>query len=418
VSNGGSFYETLVVFITDSGYAVPDHYFGSSPMNYQYYMTPNQSACSGGGAADRAQTTIRFVDMTALGFDRSDPTTWMYKSIYGLNISLMNWTSEGCGMSGGSSYATVTAYRGLHQDGQISGSYTAAPTGLTTYTFSSMAGIMELQVISDYCTNYLDAFIIKSSPVPLPSMTVLTPNGGETWQAGTTHTITWTQTELDGTNVNIDLWKSAVFDRTIAASVTATAGSYSWAIPLDLSPGTTYTVNISSLAYPDVYDDSDNWFTITAANPVPTISSLNPSTKTVGDGAFTLTVTGTNFIASSTVQWNETDRPTTYVSATTLTAAIPASDIASAGSATVTVVNLAPGGGISNGVTFTITPPTVRGDLTGDGEVKWDDVVQCAYMSWGLVDPDPAADFDGQNGVDWTDVVRLAYYQWGLITDL
>jgi subtilisin family serine protease len=60
----------------------------------------------------------------------------------------------------------------------------------------------------------------------------------------------------------------------------------------------------------------------------------------------------------------------------------------------------------------------LRGDLTHDNSVTWPDVVQCAYMGWGLVPVNPAADFDGQNGVDWNDVVRLAYYQWGLSTEL
>src|SRR6185295_10089018 len=48
------------------------------------------------------------------------------------------------------------------------------------------------------------------------------------------------------------------------------------------------------------------------------------------------------------------NRTTTFVSSTQLTAAIPASDIANVGTASVTVVNPAPGGGTSNALTFTI----------------------------------------------------------------
>ncbi len=89
-------------------------------------------------------------------------------------------------------------------------------------------------------------------------------------------------------------------------------------------------------------------------NPVPTLTSLSPSSATVGGDAFTLTLTGTNFVSGSTVQWNGSSRTTTYVSPTTLTAAIAAADIASAGTASVTVVNPTPGGGTSNALTFTI----------------------------------------------------------------
>jgi YD repeat-containing protein len=66
-------------------------------------------------------------------------------------------------------------------------------------------------------------------------------------------------------------------------------------------------------------------------------------------------VTGTNFISSSVVRWNGGDRTTTFVSGTELQAQIAAADIAAAGTASVTVVNPAPGGGASNAGTFTIS---------------------------------------------------------------
>src|SRR5690606_11356783 len=85
-----------------------------------------------------------------------------------------------------------------------------------------------------------------------------------------------------------------------------------------------------------------------ATNPIPATTSLTPTSATAGGPGFTLTVNGSNFIAGSVVRWNGANRATTFVSATQLQAAIPASDIATAGTATVTVVNPAPGGGTSN----------------------------------------------------------------------
>jgi len=90
-------------------------------------------------------------------------------------------------------------------------------------------------------------------------------------------------------------------------------------------------------------------------NPVPATTSLSPASSAPGVAGFTLTVTGSRFVQTSTVQWNGTALATTYVSAAQLTASIPASDVAIAGTATVTVVNGAPGGGTSNPQTFTIT---------------------------------------------------------------
>ena len=74
----------------------------------------------------------------------------------------------------------------------------------------------------------------------------------------------------------------------------------------------------------------------------------------VGQSAFTLTVNGSNFTSSSIVRWNGADRPTTYVSAGQLTAAIPAADVASLSSAQVAVFSPAPGGGTSTPRTFSI----------------------------------------------------------------
>jgi N-acetylneuraminic acid mutarotase len=79
-----------------------------------------------------------------------------------------------------------------------------------------------------------------------------------------------------------------------------------------------------------------------ASSSTPTISSLVPASAIVGGAGFTLTVNGTNFVNganASVVQWNGAALTTTYVSATQLTAAVPSTDIAAAGTASITVVN-------------------------------------------------------------------------------
>ena len=100
-------------------------------------------------------------------------------------------------------------------------------------------------------------------------------------------------------------------------------------------------------------------------NPVPVLSGISPASATAGGSGFTLTVTGSNFLATSKVRWNGADRATTCVSSTQLTASIPAPDIASAGTGTVTVFSAAPGGGTSGARTFTISPaPTPTPTVT------------------------------------------------------
>lgn len=95
--------------------------------------------------------------------------------------------------------------------------------------------------------------------------------------------------------------------------------------------------------------------TYTVANPVPTTTSISPSSKAYGENQFIMTVNGTNFVPSSVVNFNGSARTTTYVSANQLTVIIPASDLLTVGTANITVFNPAPGGGTSNAQTFTIT---------------------------------------------------------------
>ena len=93
------------------------------------------------------------------------------------------------------------------------------------------------------------------------------------------------------------------------------------------------------------------------SNPLPVLTSLDPTSADEGGAAFTLTVTGTGFVASSEVRWNGEARTTTFQSATTLTAQISAADLLAPGTAQVTVVNPAPGGGTSAALPLAITAP-------------------------------------------------------------
>jgi len=95
----------------------------------------------------------------------------------------------------------------------------------------------------------------------------------------------------------------------------------------------------------------------TVENPVPTVTSLSPSTVTAGASAFMLTVNGNGFANASVVRWNGVNRPTTFVSGTQLQAAISAADVAAAGPAQVSVSTPAPGGGTSGDLVFTLANP-------------------------------------------------------------
>jgi uncharacterized protein (TIGR03437 family) len=97
--------------------------------------------------------------------------------------------------------------------------------------------------------------------------------------------------------------------------------------------------------------------TIQGNNPQPQLTSLDPASALIGSGSFTLTVNGSNFVPTSVVNWGGQSRTTTFVSNSQLTAAIPASDLNTAGTVNITIFNPAPGGGTSNALPFTVNLP-------------------------------------------------------------
>ena len=84
-----------------------------------------------------------------------------------------------------------------------------------------------------------------------------------------------------------------------------------------------------------------------------TIQSITPSFAYAGGEGFALTITGQNFIHGSTVNWNGSQRATTFISDSVLEANISASDISATDSVLITVKS--PDGMLeSNGIMFYI----------------------------------------------------------------
>lgn len=154
---------------------------------------------------------------------------------------------------------------------------------------------------------------------------------------------------------------------TLGGTLTRTSNASGLSTFNDLSVNLvgSYTLTASSSGLVSATSTS---FTIN--NPVPTTTSISPSSKNVGDASFTMTVNGTNFVPASVVDFAGSARTTTYVSATQLTASIPASDLITAGTYSITVVNPSPGGGTSNAQTFTVVSGIASFDAVEVGAAK------------------------------------------------
>ncbi|MCU1322162.1 MAG: hypothetical protein JWM43_1811 [Acidobacteriaceae bacterium] len=87
-------------------------------------------------------------------------------------------------------------------------------------------------------------------------------------------------------------------------------------------------------------------------NAAAALTSASPGNIAHGAGNTLITLTGSSFVRGAAATWNSAYRTTTWVDANHLTLAIPASDLATAGSATIVVTN--PGASASGSLNFTI----------------------------------------------------------------
>jgi photosystem II stability/assembly factor-like uncharacterized protein len=152
-----------------------------------------------------------------------------------------------------------------------------------------------------------------SGPVQIPlsgvgiaiaAVNVMSPNGGESWQAGSAHAITWSFSVVS----TVSLYYRSVPGnnwRPIVQNIPAASGSYSWLVPEAVGQA---VVRVVASTDPTVYDESDSTFTILPLTSIkelegiPTTYELaqnypnpfNPSTEIVYGiptaGRVTLTV--------------------------------------------------------------------------------------------------------------------------------
>ncbi|MBV6458912.1 MAG: hypothetical protein HONBIEJF_02051 [Fimbriimonadaceae bacterium] len=105
-----------------------------------------------------------------------------------------------------------------------------------------------------------------------------------------------------------------------------------------------------------------NFGTIRVHNAAPTIGGLSPSSVEWGSADTPITVTGTKFVGVGLGNWSDSEAylngaavPTAVTSSTQLIATAPAAQLTAPATLPVTVRNIAPGGGTSNSVDFTVT---------------------------------------------------------------
>ena len=140
----------------------------------------------------------------------------------------------------------------------------------------------------------------NDGPPPLTTLTLRSPNGGESWQAGSSHAITWTS---QGAIANVKLEHSVDNGGSWVTIVSSSPndGSQNWTMP---STSTSQAlVRVSDAVDGDPQDVSDGIFAIVAAPAPPIITSVAPSSGPVGTEG---SIFGSNFVGVVEVKINTT----------------------------------------------------------------------------------------------------------------
>jgi outer membrane protein assembly factor BamB len=119
------------------------------------------------------------------------------------------------------------------------------------------------------------------------------------------------------------------------------------------------------------------------------LTQLSPEQVTAGSGPFYVTAFGSGFSIATAIAWNGQNLPTTYVSGTVVKALVASNQIASVGTATVTIVNPEGQGGISGALTLTIVAANIDAvsyqmNATHTGAVAFNNLVLPSSSTWSV----------------------------------
>jgi sugar lactone lactonase YvrE len=183
----------------------------------------------------------------------------------------------------------------------------------------------------------------------------------------------------DGPNNVADISLVGTFSEALAVTATAAQGSCTAAqvVRCDLGPlanGASTTVTVTAIptaagkmvssalitsSLPDPKTSNNKASATTSVtgvgyNLTPVLTALSPQSALRGSGTLALAVSGANFTAGSTVNWNGTPLATIFTDSGHLTATVAANLISAIGYAQITVATGSPGGGASGALPFSV----------------------------------------------------------------
>ena len=167
--------------------------------------------------------------------------------------------------------------------------------------FSNASGITDHSYLLD--TDNIDYWDTLNYDIRsfIPSMEITSPEGGENWQMGSNHNITWNSSGTSG-NVKIEYSIDNGSNWTIEESSTIDDGVYEWTVPN--APSTTCLVRVSDVDDGSPTDQSEAVFTISVPVSNLTDFTLSYTTTQTAGTAFPLSVT--NAVDQNSDPWSGT----------------------------------------------------------------------------------------------------------------
>jgi hypothetical protein len=146
------------------------------------------------------------------------------------------------------------------------------------------------------------------------SLTVTSPNGGESWTVGSSHNITWNSSNMSGL-VKLEYFDGSVWS--VISAGTTNDGSEPWTAPA--TPSSQARIRTTSVSAPSVLDQSDSVFSVVAAaTPSVTLTAPNGGENWGVGTTQNITWSSSNFAGSVKLEYstNAGSTWTTIISST------------------------------------------------------------------------------------------------------
>ena len=259
------------------------------------------------------------------------PATQVTRSIT-VNPASLVVTANSTAMPFGGTIPTLAYAITGFVNGDTSAVVSGAASLATTATASSPVGAypitfaIESLTAANYNFTYVRGTLLVysiSSSQPLPML--LSPGSATAGGAGFTLTVFGESF----TPASIVLWNGVVRATTYVSNTQLTAAI----LAQDIANESTSLVTVATPA-PNPTTSAAQPFAVVSAAPIAAISAIAIAVAADGSGNHVLTVTGTDLVSGSVVQWNGTDLTTNYASPWQVWATITASDYAAQAAAT------------------------------------------------------------------------------------